>query len=302
MGKSLKGAAVLLAAAGVLIGAQASRRATVLLQSGERVAGVFEDIQDNLVYMRLSQDDERRVPVSQVIVIDFVGGARGLPDTELTAARSTQDLLLLRNGTSIKGTLVEVRREGERDVTKEGAPVTVVFRGADGSTREVAIEEVGRLYIGPPPDLAGMPGTVAPSAPSPAPPPADRPTNFGPGQRGWVAANRPWTLTGQLVRQGEFVSFSASGEVRLHGNDVASPAGSKQGAYSAGAPLPQVLMGALIGRINNQTFAIGDQTRPLPMPAMGEIQLGVNLAPAEMRDNDTGFEVAITRHPELQRR
>jgi hypothetical protein len=46
---------------------------------------------------------------------------------------------------------------------------------------------------------------------------------------------------------------------------------------SPGAPIPGALAGALIGRVGNgQPFAIGDQTIALPMPAAGQLFLGIN--------------------------
>ena len=76
-------------------------------------------------------------------------------------------------------------------------------------------------------------------------------------------------------------------------SDVAAPAGSKSGRKATGAPLPNALAGALIGRIGNgQAFAIGNQTT-VQMPAAGQLFLGVN--DDGFDDNQGEFRVDITR-------
>ena len=64
------------------------------------------------------------------------------------------------------------------------------------------------------------------------------------------------------VRKGDVLTFNATGEVQLSGD--AQRRGDRRSARSRGrkatnAPLPNVLAGALIGRIgtNGQPFAIG---------------------------------------------
>ena len=71
-------------------------RATVLLRNGDRVAGNLEDVEGGVVYVRVSLHDQRRLGIGDVALIDFVGGASGLPDTEISAARGPEHLALLR--------------------------------------------------------------------------------------------------------------------------------------------------------------------------------------------------------------
>src|SRR5262245_20482822 len=71
-------------------------RATVLLRNGDRVSGNLDDVENNTVYVRVSQHDQRKISVNDVALIDFVGGASGLPETELAAARGSHHLALLR--------------------------------------------------------------------------------------------------------------------------------------------------------------------------------------------------------------
>ncbi len=74
--------------------AQHEHRATVLLRNGDRVAGVLEDVENNMVYVRVSQHDQRKLPVDQVALIDLAGGASGLPESELSVARGANHLVL----------------------------------------------------------------------------------------------------------------------------------------------------------------------------------------------------------------
>ena len=86
------------------------------------------------------------------------------------------------------------------------------------------------------------------------------------------------------VRKGETLTFNANGEIRLStdANDVATAFGSKSGRKAANAPMPNVLAGALIGRIgtSGEPFAIGSGVS-LAMPESGQLFLGIN---------DDGFE------------
>src|SRR5262249_54201626 len=104
-----------------------------------------------------------------------------------------------------------------------------------------------------------------------------------------------WTATGITVKKDQSLSFNASGEVQLSGdpNDVATPFGSKTGRKAANSPLPNVLAGALIGRIaNGQPFAIGSGVT-IRMPDDGQLFLGVN--DDGLDDNRGEFRVDIGR-------
>jgi hypothetical protein len=265
----------------------AQRSATVLLRSGERVSGEFEDIQNQQVYLRVSQDDERRIQVDQVALIDFAGGANGLSWEEVSEARAGQ-LLLLRDGSRTKGQLVDVEREGEGEATQAGARITVIFRGSDGAEKRAEIEQVSRLYMGNFP--TNLDETVGAKKPA-------EETKTAPAPKGAinVPANVRWVDTGVMVRSGQMVVFEASGEVKLSGSDddVATPAGSKLGRTDPGAPIPQTLVGALLGRVGERSapFGIGNQTVPLRMPAAGRLYLGVN--DGEVSDNSGSFSVVV---------
>jgi hypothetical protein len=298
----LVGACALSAALAGGPAAEAAQEATVLLRSGERVTGTFEDIANGQVYLRVSQHDQRKLPVDQIAVIDFVGGTRGLPESELAEARRGGDLLLLQGGSSFRGKLEDV--VGARDLATPDAPLEIVFRDSEGRVQRVDSHRVARLYLGAVPDLSGVPGAVATTGTTPPAPAAETPksTTFGPGQAGWVDARTPWTPTGIHVREGDLVSFTAQGEVKIGENHIAGPAGSSRQQYSGTAPMPQDLMGALIGRVDgSEAFGIGDLTKPLRMPATGQLYLGINATPGDMQSFEGGFSVTVTHTPGARR-
>ena len=262
--------------------AAADQQVTALLRNGERVTGLFDGFNNNQVYVDVSASDERKIPVGDVVLLDFVGGAQGLPETELSQARGDDHVLLLKSGNATKGRLVSV--EGtDRDPT-------LLFRASSGEERRVRFSEVGRLYLG------RYPG-AEPAGSSAAPTPTTVTTA---GQSGGVTvnANQRWTSTGISVAKGQQVRFDASGEVQLSTdpNDTAGTAGSKIGRRLSAGPLPGQLAGALIGRVGNgQAFGIGNQSDPLGMPAAGMLFLGVN--DDNVDDNRGAFTVTVTALP-----
>jgi hypothetical protein len=216
-----------------------------------------------------------------VALIDAAGGASGLPETEIREATGAQHLLLLRNGSSEKGRLVAIR--GGEGSANENMPRTYVFRAADGREQSYSSEQVSRVYLGAYPFAA----SAANNTTSGLSAGVDTPGALRIGAAGG------WVSTGMRVRKGEWISFSTSGEVQLsdNRNDRARAAGT--GRMAAGAPLPTVNAGALIGRVGNgQPFGIGDQAA-VPMPFDGVLSLAVN--DDERSDNAGEFIVSIRR-------
>jgi hypothetical protein len=262
----------------------AQDRATVQMRDGSKLEGRIEELTPNgELFVRVSQQDQRRLPVTSVALIDMVGGASGLPETELREATGAQHLLLLRNGSSEKGRLVAIR--GGEGSANENTARTYVFRSADGREQSYAAEQVSRVYLGAYP-LAANTGAASKTA-------SDLATGLDTPGALHIAATGGWVPTGMRVRKGEWISFSTSGEVQLSDNrsDRARAAGTTRTA--AGAPLPTVNAGALIGRIGNgQPFGIGDQAA-VPMPFDGFLFLAVN--DDERADNSGEFIVSIRR-------
>lgn len=252
---------------------------TVLLRSGEKVRGQLEDLDQGTVFVRVSLDDQRRLPVGDVAVIDFVGGASGLPESELRDARGDDHLMVLRSSTHLSGRLVDIAGGAGSKAPDE--PRVFVFRTAGGEERRVPARDVGRVYVGRYP-ATGATETAAADLPAGA-------------QRVSVPAKEGWVATGIRVTSGQSLTFAAEGQVRLStdADDVATADGSTRGRRAVGAPLPTTLAGALIGRVGQTgtPFGIGTQTQAISMPDAGELLLAVN--DDDRHDNDGSFTVTI---------
>jgi hypothetical protein len=258
--------------------AQQEHRATVLLRNGDRVSGTLEDVENGTVYVRASLHDQRKIPVGEVALIDLAGGASGLPETELSVARGSSHLALLRGGDSMQGQLVDIRG-GE---TGGSGDLSLIFRTSSGDERRVALGNVARIYLGNFPAA-----TVADASPAPG---------QLPNGAVRVPGNSTWVATPLTVRKGDTVRFNVTGQVQLSddGNDVAHAAGAKSQRRAAGAPLPQNFAGALIAKVGNSApFPIGDQSGPVTMPADGQLYLGIN--DDEVSDNRGEFIVQLSR-------
>lgn len=264
--------------------AAAQDRATVQMRDGSKFEGRIEELTANgELFVRVSQHDQRRVRVSSVALIDKVGGANGLPDTETREATGSQHLLLLTNGSSLKGQLVAIR--GGEGSANENERRTYVFRSGDGREQSFGPEQVARVYLGTYPF-----GATSATTPSPTlglDPGLDSPGSVR------VPARAGWVNTGLRVRRGQVVGFSTTGEVQLsdNNNDRARATGTPR--TSPGALMPNVNAGALIGRVgNSQPFGIGDQSS-VPMPFDGILFLAVN--DDERSDNSGEFVVLVNR-------
>ena len=269
-------------AIGVMAAAQQDR-ATVQMRDGSKIEGRIDGIDpEGELVVRVSQNEQRRLPLGSVALIDRVGGASGLPDTEMREAVGSQHLLLLKNGSSIKGRLVAIR--GGEGSANENQPRTYVFHSSDGREQTFGPDQVARVYLGTYP-FAAITGNASGASDLAS-------GNYSPGAFR-VPANGGWVNTGIRVRRGENVSFDTSGEVQLSESrsDRAQAAGTPRTASRA--PLPNVNAGALIGRVgNSQPFGIGNQTS-VPMPFDGILYLAVN--DDERSDNAGEFVVSIRR-------
>ena len=168
---------------------------------------------------------------------------------------------------------------------------TLVWENEAGQRQQYAISDVIRVYLNP--ESARTVFNYSPSAAAQAS--AQTATR---GETVRVDARQIWTDTGITVNRGEMIAFRAGGQIQIGPaqGETATPDGSTYGPRSGRGlryPAERVAPGALIGRIgNSEPFGIGMQTQPLPMPASGRLQLGVN-------DNDPGdnngfFTVVVT--------
>lgn len=266
------------AAAGMAVAAVAMAqpvRVTVVMKSGEKHEGQHLQFRAdrNEFSLRKSLHDQLRVNPNQVAYVDF----GGTPDVQVSQSGS-EDAVVLKNGTVIKGQLIEM---GHSSYEEQETPFFVILRDQQGQERRIAAAEVGRVY------LEG--GAAAAAATSGKQAQAPEGTIVVPG-------NQQWTPTGMIVRKGETISLNTTGQIQLSqdANDVAAPAGSTIQRRAPSSPLPGQLAGALIGRIgpNGRPFGIGNQTS-IVMPESGELFLGVN--DDHVGDNTGEFRVVMQR-------
>jgi small nuclear ribonucleoprotein (snRNP)-like protein len=227
----------------VLLAAMVDDRVAVMLRSGEKLSGRFDGVSNGQFNLDISDTDERKIPMGDIALIDMVGGASGLPETELSQARTGAHVLLMKNGTMTKGSLVRI--DGSR-VNEQNDLAYVVFRTEGGEERRVAMRDVGRLYLG------NYPG-AAPAAPAPTP------TSPGTSGTAGQTGDRVLTLPANL----QWLD--------------AGPSGAFSGRMVARAPLPTAPAGALIGRIGNgRPFGIGAGPSNISAPGAGRLYLGIN--------------------------
>lgn len=266
-------------------------RATVLLRNGDRVAGLLEDVEGGVAYVRVSLHDQRKLGLGEVALIDLVGGASGLPETELSAARGPNHLVLLRDGSSWSGQFIDIR--GGEATAAAGENHFLIFRLTNGEERRVPLDGVGRIYLG------NFPGGTTARAPTTNPTVTSGEPLPGGALR--VPGNATWVATPLFVRRGDQVRFNATGRIQLSDDseDIAHPAGSLRQRYARGAPLPQNFAGALVAKVGNSApFPIGDNVSPITMPADGQLYLGIN--DDEVSDNRGEYIVTLT--PTMTRR
>lgn len=264
----------------------AQERVTVVRRNSERVTGFFDDWvrATDTVYIRVSQNDQQRIGMGNILLIAREGDAGNLPATEIEAARGADHLLVTQGTEVLVGRLVNI--EGGDGSAQPNERRSVTFRTRDGGERRLPFTEVKRLYLGNYP----QPTAAAPAAPAP---PAAVPEGSV-----RVPANQQWTATNMMIRRGDRVLFTPEGEIQLSGeaDDKASANGSLKGRTAANAPMPAVLAGALIGRIGNGApFAIGNQSVPLPMSGDGPLWLGINDDAAGDNSGALVVRIIVTR-------
>jgi hypothetical protein len=272
----------------------AQERVTVVKRNSERVAGFFDDWvrATDTVYVRVSQNDQQRIGMGNILLIAAEGAANNLPATEIEAAHGPDHLLVTQNAEVLIGRLVNI--EGGDGSAQPNERRSVTFRTTAGGERRFPFTEIRRIYLGNYPRA-----TAAAPAPAPAPPPtaATAPTPVPEGSVR-VPANQQWTATNIVIRRGDRVLFTPEGEIQLSGeaDDKASANGSLKGRTAPNAPMPGVLAGALIGRIGNGApFAIGNQSLPLPMSGDGPLWLGINDDAVGDNSGQLAVRVLVTR-------
>jgi hypothetical protein len=255
--------ALAVVAATVMVSAQES--ATIILRSGERISGQLVDMGGSGFTVRVNGQD-RQFPTNEFALIDFTGGGN-MSQSDWDRV-SGQHVIWLRNGETLTGQLVDIGGT---------SPLRITVR-TDGNERNLTSNEVARIALGRPSNVGSGPGSTA----------------AAPGRRRvTVPARQQWTPTGITVRSGERIRFSATGEIRIGGeNDTASPSGVIAQRFDPRAPLPRTLQGALISRIGNgRPFGIGAGEQEIIAPDSGQLFLGIN--DSNVSDNEGEFQVEI---------
>jgi hypothetical protein len=184
------------------------------------------------------------------------------------------DTLHLRNGTRLNGELIAVR----------GGTVEFEERRTFGGSRTVRVDrsDVDRIDF----DRSGGSGWGGGSDFDSS----GRPS--GMRERSvMVSATEPWTDTGVTVRSGQSIYLDATGQVRWGRDRRDGPAGERNSPYNAARPMPNRPGAALIGRIGDDIFFIGDETGPIRARSSGRLMLGIN--DEHLVDNSGNFRVTV---------
>jgi hypothetical protein len=255
----LKRTILALAAAAVMVTgvAQAQESATLTLKSGEKLAAELVDLGGTAFFVRVN-GAKREIPKNDVSVIAFGGGS--ITDADWAKVPTGQQVVMLKSGEVVNGQLHDLAGR---------TPLKVIVKTPSGQ-REFTSNDIRAIVLSRPDNAVATSGGGNITAPT--------------GAGISVSPKQAWTSTGMTVRKGETLTFNANGEIQLSTdtNDVATAFGSKSGRKATNAPLPNVLAGALIGRVgtNGEPFAIGSGVS-IAMPESGQLFLGIN---------DDGFE------------
>lgn len=108
-----------------------------------------------------------------------------------------------------------------------------------------------------------------------------------------VGAQDRWTDTAIQVRRGQMIYVTASGRVRWGPGRQDGPAGERRSPRNEGRPVPSRPAAALIGRVGDGSdyFFIGDTTTAIRMRDSGTLYLGIN--DDYLEDNSGSFAVTI---------
>jgi hypothetical protein len=258
------------AACALVVSTQAQESATLVMRSGEKVTGQLVDMGGTGFTVRVS-GQERQIAANDVSVIDFTGNG-DVSAADLSRSANGAQTIWLRNGQTIDGQLYDIAGT---------SPLRITLKTSSGD-RELSSAEIGRIVLRPTTSAVATSGTAS-----------TRGIPEGSGIA--VSGSTAWTPTGTTVRQGDRVTFAATGELQLSTDaaDLANANGARSGRKSGTAPVPDAAAGALIGKVGNSApFPIGENAT-VTMPANGQLFLGIN--DDHVNDNAGGYRVTIQR-------
>lgn len=193
----------------------------------------------------------------------------------LSGLSAYADMLIMNNGRDIRGKLVSVNRG------------IILFDQEGGRRIRVNINRVDTINIGDDDfndERDQRDDTYT----------WDRNNDRNLEQSIAVYADRVWTDTGMTVRAGDILNFVPSGEIVWAPGHRDGPAGEVNSGHNHGRPIHDKPAAALIGRIGNDTFHIGDGSSSFRAPTSGRLFLGINDDHPE--DNQGHFQVVVRRH------
>jgi len=268
--------------------ALANHQATFVLRNGDRVSGELS-YKGGSAYTLNGRD----YPSDDIAVIEFVPGdpsadeLRRIPTVDNNPREHERHVFVTRSGEVIFGKIYDISRDGN----------TFTYDRRGGGRLNIASDDIARVYVNPAGARSIFAGILN-AAPANTVPVNSAVSTSGAGVSITVVANRPWTDTGIAVRQGDRLTFSSSGQIRVAAGSAPEAvatvdgAGAFQGAHG-GYPVPSAPVGALIGRIGNSAaFGIGSQG-VITAPASGRLYLGVN--DDVFTDNSGAFSVVVGR-------
>jgi hypothetical protein len=191
------------------------------------------------------------------------------------------DTLILRNGSRVQGELIAVRNG------------TIEFeeRRSFGSSRTLRLDrdEVVRIEF----DSNGNSSNYNNSGTN-----SNNNTSSSYGRPSGmrekqviVSGDVDWSDAGIEVRAGQSVYFEATGQVRWGKDRRDGPAGERNSPSNPNRPMGNRNAAALIGKIGNDMFFIGDDTGAIRVRNSGRLYLGVN--DDVLTDNSGNFRVVV---------
>jgi len=241
--------------------------ATLTTRSGQAMPVQVVDLGGSGFTVRVDGQD-KQIPPSDVAAIDFTGGSVATSDWDKLSGGG--QVLMLKSGENITGQLIDIGGT---------SPLRLTFRTPSGE-RDFSSNEVARIVMSRP-DNAAASNTAVGS------------TGTTSAQGVTVSSQMPWTPTGIIVRRGEWVTFSTTGDVKIggEGNPTANADGVTTGARAPDSPVLAAPAGALVAKIGNgPAFVIGSKNR-VQMNAAGQLFLGVN--DGHLQDNEGSFQVQV---------
>lgn len=182
------------------------------------------------------------------------------------------DTLILRDGSRVQGELVAVRNGTIEFEERRG------YGSGSGRTLRFDRDEVMRIEFDNNRNTSNSANSFG------------RPSGMRERQV-VVSADVDWIDAGIEVRAGQTVYFEATGQVRWGKDRRDGPAGERNSPSNPNRPMGNRNAAALIGKVGNDMFFIGDDTDAIRIRNSGRLYLGVN--DDVLTDNSGNFRVVV---------